>query len=226
MPPAATRKRLAAARQDLTVMKENHENQERQIKDAPFCWLHKEPLEMIAETFSESDQAASARSVYLALTELASDNGSERFTATKALIAHRACLSISTTERLLKGFEQLNLVAITRNRIGAWKQPNTYTLLTIRNGYATLRNGQPRSNPDRTRKKGKELKEPPIAPQGGRVCRRFRNGAKPLPIAKRNRIINNLNERKARIMRTFPDGDYEPWAVEELASIQQKLAKL
>ncbi len=114
---------------------------------------------MITEYFSESDQAASARSVYLALTELASDNGGERFTATKALIAHRAGLSISTTERLLKGFEQKNLVAITRNRIGAWKQPNTYTLLTIRNGDATLRIGRSRSNPDRARKKGKESKE-------------------------------------------------------------------
>src|SRR5437773_6254345 len=108
-------------------MKREHEILERQIKSAPFCWQHKEPLQMITETFSESDQAASARSVYLALTELASDNGSERFTATKALIAHRAGLSISTTERLLKGFEQINLVAITRNRIGAWKQPNSYT---------------------------------------------------------------------------------------------------
>src|SRR5439155_13527751 len=139
-------------------MQPSDEIRERQIADAPFCWCEKTILAMITETFSESDQAASARSLYVALTELASDSGSETFTARKALIAHRAGLSISTTERLLKGFEQLNLVAITRNRLGAWKQPNTYTLLTMRNGDATLRIGQPRSNPDRVKEHRKKLK--------------------------------------------------------------------
>jgi hypothetical protein len=47
-----------------------------------------------------------------------------------------------------------------------------------------------------------------------------------LPIAKRNKLINGLNERKARIIRTFPDGRYEPWATEELAKIQRALEKL
>jgi hypothetical protein len=151
---------------------------------------------MITETFSESDQAASARSVYLALTELASDNGSERFTATKALIAHRAGLSISTTERLLKGFEQKNLVAITRNRLGAWKQPNTYTLLTIRNGDARLRIEQTRSNPDRAIKKGKEIKETPQPPKGGGFrLRRFRNGAKARLTSMRNNQLQRLRDK-------------------------------
>jgi hypothetical protein len=54
-----------------------------------------------------------------------------------------------------------------------------------------------------------------------------RNGAsKPMPIAQRNRIINGLNERKARIMGTFPDGHYAPWAVEDLGKIQRQLEKL
>jgi hypothetical protein len=47
-----------------------------------------------------------------------------------------------------------------------------------------------------------------------------------MPIAKRNKIINRLNERKARIMRTFPDGKFAPWAEKELASIQQQLETL
>jgi hypothetical protein len=68
--------------------------------------------------------------------------------------------------------------------------------------------------------------KPPIAPQGGRVCRRFRNGAKPMSMAHRNKMINRLNERKARIIRTFPDGNYAQWATEELAKIQRALEKL
>jgi hypothetical protein len=47
-----------------------------------------------------------------------------------------------------------------------------------------------------------------------------------LPIANRNKIINRLNERKQRIMRTFPDGKYEPWAEKDLAAIQRQLKKL
>jgi hypothetical protein len=47
-----------------------------------------------------------------------------------------------------------------------------------------------------------------------------------LPIAQRNKIINRLNERKARIMRTFPDGKLADWAEHDLASIQQQLEEL
>ena len=54
-----------------------------------------------------------------------------------------------------------------------------------------------------------------------------RNGAsKPIPMPQRNKMINKLNERKARIMRTFPDGKYARWAVKELANIQRQLEKL
>src|SRR5436190_17599694 len=108
-------------------MEPYNETRPRQIKDAPFCWQHKPVLKMIAETFSESDQAASARSLYVALTELASDNGSETFTARKALIAHKGGLSYSTVQRLLKGLEQLGLVRIEPGRInGQLKTANTY----------------------------------------------------------------------------------------------------
>src|SRR5262245_41931440 len=47
-----------------------------------------------------------------------------------------------------------------------------------------------------------------------------------LPIGLRNKIINRLNERKARIMRTFPNGNYPQWAKDELAKIQRQLDKL
>src|SRR5262245_34323021 len=44
--------------------------------------------------------------------------------------------------------------------------------------------------------------------------------------AKRDRIINQLNEEKVKIMRTFPDGRLAQWAKEELATINRKLSKL
>jgi hypothetical protein len=148
-------------------METNNEQHPRQIKDAPFCWQHKDVLRMITETFSESDQAVSARSLYVALSELASDNESQTFTATKALIAHKAALSISTVQRLLNGFEQLGVVQVKRNlekqTQGAIKSPNTYTLLSI--GHSDLTSighrGQS-SNPDKVeekrRKKNKRLR--------------------------------------------------------------------
>jgi hypothetical protein len=48
----------------------------------------------------------------------------------------------------------------------------------------------------------------------------------PMPVAKRNKIINELNRQKQMIYRTFPDGKLAPWAVERLASIEAQLKKL
>jgi hypothetical protein len=49
---------------------------------------------------------------------------------------------------------------------------------------------------------------------------------RPMPMAKRNKIINELNKKKQMIYRTFPDGKLAPWAVERLASIDRQLQKL
>jgi len=118
---------------------------------------------MITETFSESDQAASARSVYLALTELASDFGSDTFTATKALIAHKAGLSYSSVQRLLKGLEQLGVVRIQRGRInGLLRTANTYTLLSdssLGHGDLSIGIGVPQLNPDKVKEKEKKRKK-------------------------------------------------------------------
>ena len=67
-------------------------------KDRPWCWCEKDALEMITETFSESNQSASARSVYVSLCQIASDEGSNTFTVNKALIAHKAGVSVKTVE--------------------------------------------------------------------------------------------------------------------------------
>jgi hypothetical protein len=150
-------------------MDANDEIKSRQIKDAPWCWQQKHVLRMITDAFSESEQAASARSLYVALTELASDNGSETFTVTKALIAHKAGLSVSTVQRVLKGFEQLGVVHIegqfAERNSGAIRAPNTYMLLALGHGDATtLGHGRSGSNPDKVKEseKKKEKKETPL----------------------------------------------------------------
>lgn len=116
----------------------------RNLKDAPFCWQHKHALTFIVQMFSESgndhSRASNAIAAYVAMAHLASDFGSETFTAAKALIAHKAGLSVSTVERLLKDFEQLGIVKIERRAFGgAFKAPNTYTLLTIRHSDVSIR---------------------------------------------------------------------------------------
>jgi hypothetical protein len=50
--------------------------------------------------------------------------------------------------------------------------------------------------------------------------------SRPMPIGKRNKIINELNRKKQMIYRTFPDGKLAQWAVLRLAAIDRQLAKL
>ena len=115
---------------------------------------------MITETFSESDQAASARSLYVAMTQLASDNESDTFTATKALIAHKVGLSVSTVQRLLKGLAQLGVIHVEPGRInGLLKTANTYTLLPIGHGDSSIGIGRSRSNPDKVEENRKKKKK-------------------------------------------------------------------
>jgi hypothetical protein len=107
----------------------------RLIRDSPFCWQHKETLEIIRDAFDSTNDVSSALAVYLALSESASDFGSDTFTATKALIAHKAGLSVRTVQRLLNGFEQLGIVKIERQfakqHTGVIRAANTYTLLSL-----------------------------------------------------------------------------------------------
>ena len=132
---------------------------------------------MITEKFSESDQAASARSLYVALAELASDHGSETFTATKALIAHKAGVSVSTVQRLLKGLEQLGVVHIKSGLInGALKSANTYTLLAIGHSDSTMSHRRSGSNPDKVIKLIKNKKKSELITQGNSVPSPSSNG--------------------------------------------------
>jgi hypothetical protein len=110
----------------------NDESKPRQIKDAPFCWQHKETLHMIRDIFENGHGiAAIPISVYVALTELASNAQSETFTARISEIARRSGVSYRSAADFLNRFESLKLIAIERRSVEGTKEklPSTYTLL-------------------------------------------------------------------------------------------------
>src|SRR5436305_8286218 len=109
-------------------------------KREPFCWIEKPKLRMIGDVFSEnSGSVKSARSVYLALAEIASDKQRDTFDANQQEIATRAGLSVPSVKRLLPVFRQLGLIKIKRNSINGFETRSTYTLVR---GYAVA-HGEP-----------------------------------------------------------------------------------
>src|SRR5438552_19014356 len=89
----------------------NDTNSKTNSKREPFAWIEKGKLRMIGDVFSQKpgsiNSACSARSIYLALTEIASDKQRDSFEASQAEIAARASLSIATVRRILPVFGRL-----------------------------------------------------------------------------------------------------------------------
>ncbi len=142
----------------------------RSTKDGPFCWQNKKVLSLVTETFAESNQAASARSVLVALSEVASDEQSETFKVNKALIASKAGVSVKTAERILRGLEELRLVLITRSTAaagyGAIKSANTYTLIAMRQQVVTTQRHRAVTT---MRQEGKHTSKTDKAEEAGRI---------------------------------------------------------
>src|SRR5215472_4265110 len=96
-------------------MNANDVIQPRQIKDGPWCWQSKAVMNIIADVFDATQDIGSARCVYVALCEIASDEGSETFTRPIKQIANRAAVCYRTTASLLNRFEALKLIAVERH---------------------------------------------------------------------------------------------------------------
>jgi hypothetical protein len=113
----------------------NEEHGDKQLlpKREPYCWIEKRKLRMIGDVFSQKaasiNSASSARSLILALVEIASDRQSDKFDASQPEIAIRAGLSVSTVRRILPVFGQLGLVKIKRNSINGIETTSTYTII-------------------------------------------------------------------------------------------------
>ncbi len=106
----------------------------RHIKDGPWAWLNKKALQLIPETFDLVGQVASARSVYLALCELASDAQKETFQATVREIGCRAGVSYGTAFKVLMRLEAVGLLGIKR----CDKPQHLHAARPKGGGYATI----------------------------------------------------------------------------------------
>ena len=103
--------------------------------NGPFCWQDKRWLGLIRK---ETEDYASGLSVYLALTELASDNESDSFKATHAWLAKLSGLSEKTIRRRLRDLKRIRAVKVFTPPM---KAPCTYTLLPFGHGDRTLSHG-------------------------------------------------------------------------------------
>jgi hypothetical protein len=149
---------------------------ERDTKDGPFCWLSKAALKRILDSFGDDEgRACRTRSVYLALCEIGSDEGTARFIVAKGLLAFRAGLSARTVQRVFPDLVRAGVLTIERNATGL-KTSSRYTLLPVpartgRNvstsghGVSTIGHGGG-SGLSPLYEERKEPKEPILAPNG------------------------------------------------------------
>ena len=100
-------------------------------KREPFCWLEKRKLRNMAEVFAEGrlGSIAAARSVMLALSEIASDKQSDTFTAATSYIAHRAGVAGKTVRHIVKTFKRLGFLRVQPRSANGLKLASQYTLI-------------------------------------------------------------------------------------------------
>lgn len=88
------------------------DNKLRNMADGYFCWIDKRVLNLINGYFGKSPKRQrTARSVYLALTEISSNNKNQPyFTCSRALIALKGAVSHSTLDRYLNVFVAIRII--------------------------------------------------------------------------------------------------------------------
>jgi hypothetical protein len=79
--------------------------------EKPFCWLSRRALAIIAK---HSPKAATMRSVYLALCEIASERGKPSFRTTIGTVARKAGLGYRATWPSLNALATLGLLSIAK----------------------------------------------------------------------------------------------------------------
>lgn len=127
-------------------------------------------MHRIRQTFDTSHDVSSGLSVYLALTEVASNTGKESFITTQGDLGQRSGLSVRKVADVLKKLRAIELIEVTDNYLPGTsngRAPSTFTLLfTSRTRCATSSNrcGSSRTVPIQRSlpsyiKKEKETKE-------------------------------------------------------------------
>ena len=115
-------------------MQHHESSHERKTKKLlAFCVVEKAKLRMIEDIFTENTglgSLESARSVYLALCEIASDfERNDNLEISQEAIARRTGLARSTVQRILPVFARLGLIRIKGNAINGMRARSTYTLV-------------------------------------------------------------------------------------------------
>jgi hypothetical protein len=101
----------------------------RHIEQAPFCWQQKPALRLIRDSCDAEKSVSSTLAVYLALTEIASDEESETFTTTHAWIALKSGLSPRTVQDRINRLSEIGLLEVSTPTL---KSPSKYKLLSVR----------------------------------------------------------------------------------------------
>jgi DNA-binding Lrp family transcriptional regulator len=109
------------------VMPRREENL-RVCGEAPFCWQHKPALRKIREAFDAEKTVTTALAVYLALTEIASDEESEKFQTTHSWISQKSGVSPRTVQTRLNQLKEIRVIDIFTP---ALKSPSIYRLIAV-----------------------------------------------------------------------------------------------
>src|SRR5262249_42394320 len=97
----------------------------------PWCWLEKRKLRTLSDVYGEGKHGslAAARSVMLALSEIASDKQKDTFTVSTSYIAQRAGVAAKTVKRVTNTLKKLGFVSIRPRSANGLKIANEYTLI-------------------------------------------------------------------------------------------------
>jgi hypothetical protein len=103
--------------------------------EPPYCWQSKTARRHIREKMNGHESTSSLLSLYDAMTEEASNQGSEVFKAGQPYLGELSGLSAKSVQRLERLLEEFGVVRIERLKLHGH---HTYTLLAFGQGVSTL----------------------------------------------------------------------------------------
>jgi hypothetical protein len=106
-----------------------------------WAWQDKKALRAIRECFDGSSLPSVAIAVYVALTEIASDEAANSFETTLSHIAFKASCSVASVKRVLPDLESIPVVVVERKP--RLKGPARYTLVAMAPNEPTIAQGEP-----------------------------------------------------------------------------------
>ena len=132
----------------LEMTKDELKKNQRRTKDGPWCWANKKTLWMIRRELKRRGvkKTTTIQLVYHALTEIASNKQTDKFTCRQSEIAKLADCSKSTVSKAIKNLKDIGAIESAKCPISATEYglshkddfPNEYTLLRLNPVYSYL----------------------------------------------------------------------------------------